>query len=261
MHDVSALSSQTQKHTGTPASHNRVRLVLDVRQSLPVWKQALFLGGSLAVGLAVSVAVLAFAGISPVQLGSELLGVLNADSLRAVLVQAAPLMLVGLAASLAFRIGFWNLGLEGQMLFGGIFAAGVSIYQIGPPETRLLLMGVASAIGGALWCLLAGFLKIRFRVNEIIATLLLNYVAMYFLFHLLYGAWQDARSAFPQSTPFQHFERLSDLGFGVNSGLLVSLARSWSRRGSCTSAALAFTCGSSAPTATWRRCSVCPSRR
>ncbi len=46
---------------------------------------------------------------------------------------------------------------------------------------------------------------------------------MYFLFHLLYGAWQDARSAFPQSTPFQHFERLSDLGFGVNSGLLVSL--------------------------------------
>ena len=223
MHDVSALSPQTQKHTGTPASHNRVRLVLDVRQSLPVWKQALFLGGSLAVGLAVSVAVLAVAGISPVQLGSELLGVLNADSLRAVLVQAAPLMLVGLAASLAFRIGFWNLGLEGQMLFGGIFAAGVSIYQIGPPETRLLLMGVASAIGGALWCLLAGFLKIRFRVNEIIATLLLNYVAMYFLFHLLYGAWQDARSAFPQSTPFQHFERLSDLGFGVNSGLLVSL--------------------------------------
>ena len=105
----------------------------------------------------------------------------NADSLRAVLVQAAPLMLVGLAASLAFRIGFWNLGLEGQMLFGGIFATGVSVYEIGPPQTRLLLMGVAAAVGGTLWCLLAGVLKIRFRVNEIIATLLLNYVAVYFL--------------------------------------------------------------------------------
>ena len=70
-------------------------------------------------------------------------------------------------------------------------------------------MAGASAIGGALWCLLAGFLKLKFRVNEIIATLLLNYVAMYFLFHLLYGAWQDARSAFPQSTPFQPFERLA----------------------------------------------------
>jgi general nucleoside transport system permease protein len=219
MHDVSALSPQARAKP-TP---NRLRLVLDVRQSLPAWKQALFIAGSLAVGLAISVAVLAVAGISPIELGSELIAVFNADSLRAVLVQAAPLMLVGLAASLAFRIGFWNLGLEGQMLFGGIFATGVSVYQIGPPITRLLLMGLASALGGALWCLLAGFLKIRFRVNEIIATLLLNYVAMYFLFHLLYGAWQDARSAFPQSTPYQPFERLWDFGFGINSGLIVAI--------------------------------------
>jgi general nucleoside transport system permease protein len=222
MHDVSALSPQAS--ISAKPNPNRLRLVLDVRQSLPAWKQALFLGGSLAVGLAISVAVLAVAGISPVQLGGELVGVFNADSLRAVLVQAAPLMLVGLAASLAFRIGFWNLGLEGQMLFGGIFATAISIYQIGPPQTRLLLMGVASAAGGALWCLLAGVLKIRFRVNEIIATLLLNYVAVYFLFHLLYGAWQDARSAFPQSTPYQPYERLWDLGFGINSGLIVAVA-------------------------------------
>jgi ABC-type uncharacterized transport system permease subunit len=222
MHDVSALSPQAR--ASAKPTPNRLRLVLDVRQSLPAWKQALFIAGSLAVGLAISVAVLAVAGISPIELGGELIAVFNADSLRAVLVQAAPLMLVGLAASLAFRIGFWNLGLEGQMLFGGIFATAVSVYQIGPPQTRLLLMGLASALGGALWCLLAGFLKIRFRVNEIIATLLLNYVAMYLLFHLLYGAWQDARSAFPQSTPYQPFERLWDFGFGVNSGLIVAIA-------------------------------------
>jgi general nucleoside transport system permease protein len=221
MHDASALSPQAR--LSAKANPNRLRLVLDVRQSLPAWKQALFVGDSLLVGLAISVAILAVAGISPLELGGELIGVFNADSLRAVLVQAAPLLLVGLAASLAFRISFWNLGLEGQMLFGGIFATAVSIYQIGPPQTRLLLMGLASALGGALWCLLAGVLKIRFRVNEIIATLLLNYVAVYFLFHLLYGAWQDARSAFPQSTPYQPFERLGELGFGVNSGLLVAI--------------------------------------
>jgi ABC-type uncharacterized transport system permease subunit len=222
MHDVSALSPQARASAKPTA--NRLRLVLDVRQSLPAWKQGLFIAGSLAVGLAISVAVLAVAGISPIELGGELIAVFNADSLRAVLVQAAPLMVVGLAASLAFRIGFWNLGLEGQMLFGGIFATGISVYQVGPPLTRLLLMGLASAVGGALWCLLAGFLKIRFRVNEIIATLLLNYVAMYFLFHLLYGAWQDARSAFPQSTPYQPYERLWDFGFGINSGLIVAIA-------------------------------------
>jgi ABC-type uncharacterized transport system permease subunit len=221
MHDASALSPQAR--LSAKPTPQRLRLVLDVRQSLPAWKQALFLAGSLAVGLAISIAVLAVAGVSPIELGGELIAVFNADSLRAVLMQAAPLILVGLAASLAFRIGFWNLGLEGQMLFGGIFATAISIYQIGPPQTRLLLMGLAAAAGGALWCLLAGFLKIRFRVNEIIATLLLNYVAMYFLFHLLYGAWQDARSAFPQSTPYQSYERLWDLGFGVNSGLIVSI--------------------------------------
>jgi general nucleoside transport system permease protein len=222
MHDAFALSQKA--YVSAKPGPNRLRLVLDVRQSLPAWKQALFLGGSLTVGLAISVAVLAAAGISPLELAGELVGVFNADSLRAVLVQAAPLILAGLGASLAFRIGFWNLGLEGQMLFGGIFATGVSVYEIGPPQTRLLLMGVASAIGGGLWCLLAGVLKLRFRVNEIIATLLLNYVAVYFLYHLLYGAWQDARSAFPQSTPYRPFERLYDISFGFNGGLIIAIA-------------------------------------
>jgi simple sugar transport system permease protein len=66
-------------------------------------------------------------------------------------------------------------------------------------------------------------LKIRFRVNEIIATLLLNYVAQYFLFHLLYGVWQDAQTAFPQSSQFRPFERLTDIGLGVNSGLIIAV--------------------------------------
>ena len=200
------------------------RLTLDVRQNLPAWKQAVFVGSSLSLGLAISVAILAVAGIPPLTLASELAGVLTAENLRGVLIQAAPLILVGLGASLAFRIGFWNLGIEGQMIFGGIFAAAISIYDIGPPATRLILMGIAAALGSALWVLLVVFLKLRFRVNEIIATLLLNYVAMYFLFHLLYGAWQDSKTAFPQSTPFRPFERLTDIGYGVNSGLLIAIA-------------------------------------
>ncbi|WP_315836309.1 ABC transporter permease [Bradyrhizobium prioriisuperbiae] len=200
------------------------RLTLDVRQNVSPWKQAAFVGGSLLIGLVVSVAILAVTGIPPLTLGSELAGVLVAENLRGVLIQAAPLILVGLGASLAFRIGFWNLGIEGQMVFGGIFAAAISIYDIGPPATRLVLMGTAAAIGGMLWVLLAAFLKTRFRVNEIIATLLLNYIAMYFLFHLLYGTWQDAKTAFPQSSPFRPFERLTDIAGGVNSGLLIAIA-------------------------------------
>ncbi len=209
-----------------PEPHHRHfgRLTLDMRQHLSWWKQLGFLAASLAIGIGISVAVLDIAGIAPPALLDELAGTLNVDSLRAVLVQAAPLVLVGLGASLAFRIGFWNLGLEGQMIFGGIAATGVSIYAIGPEPARIVIMGFAAAAGGLAWVLLAVWLKLRFRVNEIIATLLLNYVAMYFLFHLLYGAWQDAKTAFPQSTPLRPFERLPDIGGGVNTGLAIAVA-------------------------------------
>jgi simple sugar transport system permease protein len=67
-------------------------------------------------------------------------------------------------------------------------------------------------------------MKTRFRVNEIISTLLMNYIASYFLLHLLYGAWQDSKTAFPQSTQYQPFERLSEIGYGVNAALLIALA-------------------------------------
>src|SRR5882672_6044219 len=206
------------------ASRGLGRLTLDVRQDLSPWKRAAFVGASLIFGLAISIAILAAAGIPPLTLASELAGVLTAENLRGVLVQAAPLILVGLGASLAFRIGFWNLGIEGQMIFGGIFAAAISIYDVGPQATRLMLMGSAAALGGALWVLLVVWLKLRFRVNEIIATLLLNYVAMYFLFHLLYGAWQDSKTAFPQSTSLRPFEKLPDIAGGINVGLIVAVA-------------------------------------
>jgi ABC-type uncharacterized transport system permease subunit len=223
MHDIRATALGTGS-APAPAPRRRGRLTLDIRQQLSPWKQAAFLALSLAIGLAISVAILDIAGIGPGTLAGELATAFNADSLRAVLVRAAPLVLVGLGAGLAFRIGFWNLGLEGQMIFGGIAAAGVSIYGIGPEATRLLAMGIAAAIGGMLWVLLAVWLKLRFRVNEIIATLLLNYVATYFLFHLLYGAWQDARSAYPYSTPLRPFERLPDIAAGFSSALLIAVA-------------------------------------
>jgi simple sugar transport system permease protein len=224
MHDLPRQPAGPPPAVTAPARRPFGRITLEVRQNLPAGKQALFVGFSLFAGLAISVAILAVAGIAPLTLFSELAGVFTTESLRGVLVQAAPLILVGLGASLAFRVGFWNLGLEGQMIFGGIFAAALSIYDIGPPSIRLWLMGGAAAVGGALWVLLTAYLKLKFRVNEIIATLLLNYVAMNFLFHLLYGAWQDAKTAFPQSTPFRPFERLRDIGAGINSGLVIAIA-------------------------------------
>src|ERR1700722_5811377 len=226
MHDVAmiAVENQPAPPPKLPPRHGIGRFTLDIRQTISPWKQGGILAASLAVGLLVSVVILDFAGIAPLDLAGELAGVFNADSLRSVLVRAAPLILVGLGAGRGFRIGFWTLGLGGQMIFGGIAATAVSIYGIVPESTRLIVMGIAASFGGMLWVMLAYWMKTRFRVNEIISTLLMNYIASYFLLHLLYGAWQDSRTAFPQSTQYQPFERLSDIGYGVNGELLVALA-------------------------------------
>jgi hypothetical protein len=110
--DIDQRVSSRKRHLAS------VRLVLEVRQSLSLWKRALFLLGALCLGLALSVGILALAGVWPQQLASEFVGTLNGDSLRAVLVQMAPLVLVGLSASLAFRVGFWNLALLWQIFSG-----------------------------------------------------------------------------------------------------------------------------------------------
>ena len=224
MHDAAMIALENQSAPPKPPSRRGIgRFTLDIRQAISPWKQAAIIGASLVIGLAISVTILDVAGIAPLQLAQEMAGVFNADSLRQVLVRAAPLVLVGLGAGLAFRIGFWNLGMEGQMVFGGIGATAVAIYGIGPESTRIVFMGIAAALGGMSWVLLAYWMKVRFRVNEIISTLLMNYIASYFLLHLLYGAWQDSKTAFPQSQVYRPFERLTDIGSGINSALLISL--------------------------------------
>ena len=234
MHDIHALAIEARAAPPpAPGGRRLGRLTLDIRQHLSPLKQAAFLVGSLAIGLPFRSRSRHY-GVAPGTLVEELATVFNVESLRAVLVQAAPLTLVGLGASLAFRIGFWNLGLEGQMIFGGIAATGVAIYGIGPEPMRLVVMGAAAAAAGLLWLLLTAWLKMKFRVNEIIATLLLNYVAVYFLFHLLYGAWQDPKTAFPQATSFRPFERPPELGFRSTAPSASPSPPSPSPDGSCT---------------------------
>jgi simple sugar transport system permease protein len=198
---------------------------LELRQSPGPGVRAGAVTAALAAGLAIAVMLLDLAGIAPGDLFEQVVieTLFNADALRAVLVQAAPLALVGIGAGLAFRVGFWNLGLEGQMIWGGIAATAVSLFEIGPAPLRLGLMALAAAAAAALWLGLTAWLKQRFRVNEIIATLLLNYVATYFLFHLLYGAWQDPGTAFPQSPQFRPFERLPEIAPSIGAGLAIAI--------------------------------------
>jgi general nucleoside transport system permease protein len=200
------------------------RFILEVRLDMPAWKQALAVGCSIVAGIVISAIILIVSGVPAANLFSEFaINLLDRQSFGAVLVQAAPLILVGIAASIGFRARFWNLGLEGQMVWGGIAATAVSIYQIGPDSLRLPLMALFAMLGGMIWVAIPAFLRTKFAVNEIISTLLLNYVATYFLYDLLYGPWKDPTDAYPHSSLYAAAERLPDIGSGINAALPIAV--------------------------------------
>jgi len=201
------------------------RINLEVRQSIPRWQQALIIAGAVLLGLLISAAILIVAGVEPSALIDEFVveTFTDAGNFRSILFQAAPLIIVGLSASVAFRVRFWNLGIEGQMIWGAIAATFVSLYQVGPEITRLPMMILFAVGGGMMWVMIPTWLKWRLRVSEIISTLLLNYVALNFLLHLVYGPWKDPKDAFPHSPQFRAFERLPEIGWGISSALLLAL--------------------------------------
>ena len=119
-------------------------------------------------------------------------------SVTETLVKAIPLMLTGLAVSVAFRMLFWNIGAEGQLVMGGVAAAGVALWfpTLFPfvplsPWMYLPLMIVGSVLAGAAWALVPALLKSFLRVNEIITTLMLNYIAILWYQHLFNVIWKD----------------------------------------------------------------------
>lgn len=147
----------------------------------------------------------------------------NAAGISAVVVESIPLVLVGLGAAMAFRVNFWNIGIEGQMFMGAIGASIIALFNIGPDFLRLPLMLLFSVLFGMLWALGPAILKVRLNVNEIISTLLLNYIAYYFVLNQLFGPWKDPRDKFPHGEQYELSERLPEIGWEqVHYGIVVA---------------------------------------
>jgi simple sugar transport system permease protein len=106
---------------------------------------------------------------------------------------ASPLIITGLAALVVFRSGFIFLGLEGSLYFGAFIGvlAGIYVAPSVPLPLQCLLAMLAGAGGGALWALLPAWLKTRWRVDEIVSSLMLNYVAVLLVDHLVFSYFQD----------------------------------------------------------------------
>lgn len=124
----------------------------------------------------------------------------NSVSAIEVLVKATPLLFTGAAVTFAFAAGYWNIGAEGQLYAGAIAAAAMGIAVKGlPPFLAILLMIAAGFAAGMAWALIPALLKIKLAVDEVVTTLLMNTVILFFVSFLLNGVWRDPISGWPQS--------------------------------------------------------------
>jgi simple sugar transport system permease protein len=146
------------------------------------------------------------------------------------MVKATPLILVGLACSLAFRMRLWNIGAEGQFFLGAWGASMIVLLPVLPEDAPkwlfILIMVISGFVFGALWGFIPGLLKAKFNVNEIITTLMMNYIAIEFVNYFIYAVWSEG--GFQMSRMFQRnawLPRLSDYAkqFPVLSGLTTHM--------------------------------------
>lgn len=143
------------------------------------------------------------------------------------LVKAIPLLLCALGVSVAYRIAIWNIGAEGQLTAGALAATAVTIYAPNLPGTVAIpLMIVAGIAAGALWGLFTAIPRAYFQVNELITSLMLNYVALLLMNYFVFGPWKDPKGFnFPGTPMFKQTEQLLTLGgTRLHVGLLFGLA-------------------------------------
>ncbi len=183
---------------------------------------------SIFIALFVAGFLLLAAGVNPLQAYLEILqeSLGSGYGLSETLVKATPLILAGLGVSIAFRMQIWNIGAEGQIYMGACGATWVALFSgIEQPAVLISAMFLAGALAGGLWAGVAGLLRTRWQVNEVIVTLLMNYIAILWVNYLIYGPWKDpAGFNFPLTAQFADGARLAGyFGTRLHTGFFIAL--------------------------------------
>ncbi len=138
---------------------------------------------------------------------------------------AIPLLITAMGISLAFKMQFWNIGGEGQILFGGIAASYFALFYVDkiPHVPLILVMCAAGMLAGGLAGLLPALFKAKWDTNETLFTLMLNYIAICLLKYLQNGPWKDPRlRGFPKIAMFEAAAKLPKV-FGIHIGWIIAL--------------------------------------
>lgn len=206
-----------------------MRIMLVKRHPLPHRLQMLVPVGAILVTLLLSAVPILIAGgdlwLSYTSLFKGALG--TRYNFLETCVKASPLILTGLAVAFAFRAKFWNIGAEGQLMAGAILAAVIGIHAPAMPRPLMLAIIMAAGfIAGGLWAIIPAFMKMRLKVDDVVSTLLLNYVMLHIMGFLLFGPLQQPGSSWPRSSPIQEMARYPVLlaRSRFHMGILVAVA-------------------------------------
>ena len=205
-----------------------MRFFLEKRVNTSSWGRVLVLSVALLLVLFISWFFFLAAGIEPITafqiVGEEIF--LTKYGWQDLLVKMTPLMFTGLAVALAAQMRQWNIGAEGQFHIGTVAMTWFALHYDGklPDGMLIVMLLIMAMIGGGLWGCIPGFLKARFGVNEIITSLLFNYIAAAWVDHLLFGAWRDpGTNNFPITKEFSEAAQLPLYGnTSIHAGLILA---------------------------------------
>jgi ABC-type uncharacterized transport system permease subunit len=208
------------------------RFIVEPR-GLVSWKVRLLVPTlSVVAALVVGAIFLALTGEDPFAVYGQMLDSAfgSARAVSETLITATPLILTGVAAAIAFKMLVWNIGAEGQFIIGAVFASGVAIWlgDGAPGYIALPAVIIAGGLGGAFWASIAAIPRVYLGTNEIITTLMLNFIALSFMNFLIFGSsspWRDPEvSTFPTGRPIPEAARLPEFFNRLDIGIFIAIA-------------------------------------
>ena len=196
------------------------------RDEVPKAQTALILTLSIMLALVCSGIVLLFFRLNPLTVFSTIVtGALGSPMrIEQMLIKAIPLTIASLGILVAFKMKFWNIGGEGQIMMGALCASYVALNHGDLPKPLLLfLMAVCAVAGGGLWALIPAAFKAKMGTNEVIFTLMMNYLIIKYVMYLQYGPWKDPNAqGFPRMPMFSENAILPNV-FGLHAGWIFML--------------------------------------
>jgi len=198
------------------------------RADLPKNREWIIRAAAILLSLVFAGIVIAILGFHPVRVFTEIVNGSIGTQMRVsqTILRAIPLIITSMGILVAFKMKFWNIGGEGQIMMGAMGAAYVALNFSPdlPKLVMLVLMGAAAMLCGGIWAFIPAFFKARFGTNETIFTLMMNYIAIKWVTYLQFDLWKDEGVlGFPRIATFPENAMMPRL-FGIHAGWMIAIA-------------------------------------